>query len=259
VITQDGSMIPHTQLSRNHILHATAVCLRRDGYDADTIRRIAGELSCSVGSIYRYFQDKRELLFTVAQLALEPVAQLAESGGDLAASIRGYHAAAAGDPSLYRLMFWLAAMDGRRAELADANGEGSPAPTPAPVPVSIAPLPPVVERIIAAWTLPLRDAGAAKRCWIILHGGLMLGLDAGACLAMVRASVPEVHRVFSTIEPMAAVEQAESPRAAAVEQWPHITVVPSAPAADIHPVIHVREALVPALAGSGAAAEPCPV
>ena len=53
-----------THLSRDQILDATGRCLASRGYDATTIRTIAGVLDCAVGSIYRYFRDKRELLLS---------------------------------------------------------------------------------------------------------------------------------------------------------------------------------------------------
>ena len=59
------------QLGRRRILDATQRCLCQEGYDATTIRRIASQLGCAIGSIYRYFADKHEL----------PFALLADAGG----------------------------------------------------------------------------------------------------------------------------------------------------------------------------------
>ena len=49
-------------LSRGQILDATETCLAELGYDGTTIRAIAKRLDCAVGTIYRYFRDKRSLL-----------------------------------------------------------------------------------------------------------------------------------------------------------------------------------------------------
>jgi AcrR family transcriptional regulator len=177
MIAQDGAAGPTTQLSRQQILHATALCLRRDGYDATTIRRIAGELSCSVGSIYRYFTDKRELLLAVTQCAFEPVAAAAENRTDLEASLRLYHATAAADPSVYKLMFWLASMTG---ETITTELGGT---------VLKRTMPPVIERTLAGWSAMLGGESRARRCWATLHGAIMLGLDASEAVAMSRSAV----------------------------------------------------------------------
>src|SRR5690349_21722567 len=97
---------PSTQLSREQILAATSRCLYQEGYDATTIRKIASLLNCAVGSIYRYFRDKHELLSIVTQQALEPVAAAIESGQDQEQALRLYHQIVTQSPETYRLMFW---------------------------------------------------------------------------------------------------------------------------------------------------------
>jgi len=140
------------QLSRAQILHATAICLAESGYDGTTIRRIAKQLNCAVGSIYRYFDDKRSLLDAVTQARFEPVAQVAEVSTERSAAL--YAHAAADEPQQYRLMFWLASV-------------GKPGGVPG--------VPPVVSQIIDAWAEKMGDRRKAERFWSHLHGRIMLG------------------------------------------------------------------------------------
>lgn len=140
------------QLSRAQILHATAICLAEEGYDGTTIRRIAKQLNCAVGSIYRYFDDKRSLLDAVTQARFEPVAQVAEVSAERSAAL--YAHAAADEPQQYRLMFWLA-----------SAGDHQEAPG----------VPDVIQRIITAWETQMGDRRKAERFWSQLHGRIMLG------------------------------------------------------------------------------------
>lgn len=143
------------QLSRAQILHATAICLADVGYDGTTIRRIAKQLNCAVGSIYRYFDDKRSLLDAVTQARFEPVAQVAEVSAERSAAL--YAHAAADEPQQYRLMFWLASV----------GKPGGVLVTPG--------VPAVVAKIIDAWTEKMGDRRKAERFWSHLHGRIMLG------------------------------------------------------------------------------------
>jgi AcrR family transcriptional regulator len=154
---QRPSRKPATQLSRTQILDATLACLNASGYDGTTIRAIAKRLDCAVGSIYRYFKDKRELLDAVCQRRFEPVAQQLEAGASLEASAAAYARAAVDEPEMYQLMFWLGSV-GRP----DASRV----------------LPDVVERIIDGWSKPLGGRREAERFWSQLHGGIMLGRHA---------------------------------------------------------------------------------
>ena len=71
---------------------ATSRCLHQEGYDATTIRKIASLLDCAVGSIYRYFHDKNQILSIVTQHGRSsPVVTCLETGGTLHQSIRQYH------------------------------------------------------------------------------------------------------------------------------------------------------------------------
>lgn len=143
-----------TPLSRRSILMATEQCLLAEGYDKTTIRRIAKELNCAVGSIYRYFKDKRELLSAVTERRFEAVVEHTELGTPLERIATLYCRTAAERPELYRLMFWLASV-----------GQDHPQQA----------VPGVIHRIILGWSHRLGE-DKAWRFWSRLHGAAMLGL-----------------------------------------------------------------------------------
>lgn len=143
-----------TQLSREQILNATEACLQELGYDGTTIRRIAKQLDCAVGSIYRYFDDKRALLAAVVQRRFEPVLERIEHGAPADASANLYAQIASEQPELYRLMFWLSSI-------------GKPTQANA--------LPDVVQQIIESWSTQFSDARVAQSFWSQVHGAIMQG------------------------------------------------------------------------------------
>lgn len=158
-------------LSRQQILQTTCQCLREHGYDGTTIRRIASSIGCAIGSIYRYYTDKRELLYEVTQQVIEPVAAMIEQGGDFAGSVRLYAEAATRENEAYRLLFWLA------CHVDDRGPSDAAAPTA---------LPGVVRRVVDGWARLLGDADLARRHWAMLHGCLIAGLDVEQTLAAMR-------------------------------------------------------------------------
>ena len=160
-------------LDHDRILQATAACLAENGYDDTTIREISRRLGCAVGSIYRYFSDKRELLSVVTQQRFEPVAKAAEAGRPLSECQRMYLDAARAEPEQYRLMFWLSIVGPSRTatkkqEKQRARGNQTPDLVPAAV------VPPVVQRILRAWGRQLNGSLKAQAAWIHLHGLVML-------------------------------------------------------------------------------------
>lgn len=187
---------PPVQLSREQIMEVTARCLHQVGYDGTTIRKIASELGCAIGSIYRYFTDKRELLDAVTQQRLEPVAALAEAGS-LEASLRMYLQRATETGQMYRLMFWLSAVENQ--------------------PVDANPAPAVVQRIIAGWAKSIGDASVARQVWSLLHGGIMLGTATPTIIDALLRTIAErnvARQVASAVaakaeQTTAAVEPAE--------------------------------------------------
>lgn len=144
-----------TCLDRNQILDATARVLREKGYDGTTIRTIAKQLDCAVGSIYRYFKDKRQLLDAVCQRRFDAVAEHAELGSPLSKTALMYARVASEQPEQYRLMFWLASIGKQQQSEA---------------------LPSIIRRILAGWSETLGDQTAARKTWAALHGAVNLGL-----------------------------------------------------------------------------------
>jgi len=142
-------------LSREHILEATAGCFAEHGYDGTTVRAIAGRLGCSVGSIYRYFADKRALLTAMASAALvDAMTEPTTAAPTWAASARNYVQAAQAHPEAYRVLFWLAG----GAE--DAKAMRTPQ---------------VVADLLEHWAALLGDEAEARRRWTRLHGLVALG------------------------------------------------------------------------------------
>lgn len=166
----DGSPLPiprkkpATCLDESQVLDATSRVLRERGYDGTTIRAIAKQLGCAVGSIYRYFPDKRALLDGVCQRRFESVAEQAELRSGVMTSVQKYARVAAEQPELYRLMFWLASVGKQQM------GEALPA---------------VTRRIIAGWAESLGDQTRAKALWAQLHGCIMLGLAPDQAVTML--------------------------------------------------------------------------
>ena len=154
-------------LSREQILAVTTRCLTLRGYDKTTIRAIASMLNCAVGSIYRYFKDKHDLLSEVTQQGFARVERLASEGVPMDEAVRQYCKAVNAAPESYRLMFWLACQQ-----------EGA---------ASQAELPAVVQRIIAGWSTQLGSAEAAQRAWAHLHAYILLGWSEEQCVQGVLA------------------------------------------------------------------------
>ena len=159
---------PSVQLSRQQILDATARCFAAHGYDGTTIRQIALILGCAVGSIYRYFADKRDLLSAVTQRQLEAVVLQIDSGASFTQSVRLYVSQAESSPQMYRLMFWLECVnqDGPRSQDNSANGISEVTGQSQMRPTAVATgVPAVVGRVIAGWAQRLGDAQLAEQCW----------------------------------------------------------------------------------------------
>jgi AcrR family transcriptional regulator len=141
-------------LSRGPVIEAAIACFTEDGYEGVTVRAIAARIGCAAGILYRYFDDKRQLLRACAEHWLGPAADAAESGDiDARALLGDYVGRAREQPQLYRLAFWLGAADRQEAD--------APA------------LPPVVERFVTGLGERLGDATEARDAWALVHGLLM--------------------------------------------------------------------------------------
>jgi AcrR family transcriptional regulator len=195
---------PATCLDESQVLDATSRVLREKGYDGTTIRAIAKQLGCAVGSIYRYFPDKRALLDGVCQRRFEPVAEQAELRSGVLTSVQKYARVAAEQPELYRLMFWLASVGKQQM------GEALPA---------------VTRRIIAGWAESLGDQTRAKALWAQLHGCIMLGLAPDQAVTLLDLSgVADPSRPVLPDAPAAAAFAQASDAASPQESMAHETV-----------------------------------
>lgn len=187
----NGAQLPQRQsvpLSRETILDATSTCLREVGYDGTTIRKIARTLGCAVGSIYRYYTDKRELLAAVCERRFDAAAQVVEAGGSVQQSAAAYIEAANDSPEIYRLMFWLASVGQKEA-------------------TSEVMLPAIVNRLIAGWATRLSHQDAARRAWLTLHGLIMLGEPAEAIETQLRQTIDGIPQAGLPISRPASMEQ----------------------------------------------------
>lgn len=193
---------PHTpaQLSRTQILEATFFCLREEGYEATTIRRIAKRLDCAIGSIYRYFRDKRDLLSAVTQELLQPVVVGLENGSPIDRSIGMYCRLATGDAEAYRLMFWLACKSQFDTDL-----------------------PEVVKAIIGHWGSQLGNEDLAASLWAMLHGLIILNRPEDQILAQTLLQLD--HKPQTPAKQVVAMS--DSPEAAITPQTPEVVIMPN--------------------------------
>lgn len=170
-------------LDRAKILDATALVLRAHGYDGTTIRRIADQLDCAVGSIYRHFKDKRELLDAVCQRRFDAVAQHAELGTPVARCASLYARVACDQPDLYRLMFWLACVS-------QETGSGASG------------LPKVISQLISGWSRQFDNPSTANRFWAQLHGTMMEGLTHDEAMQVLGLTRPVAASQDASPEPL---------------------------------------------------------
>jgi len=214
-----------TSLSEDRILDATERVFRGEGYDACTIRRIARDLDCAVGSIYRYFTDKRQLLLAVTHRIFAPVIEVIDSGGSITHSARMYHDLASASPQMYRLMFWLACPPPEKlnqiAPPADATVAGNLSTQAVGAATATTSLPDFVDSLIAGWARRASDEQAARRCWAVLHGAIICGLNA-------QITVDAIDRLMTgPTTPQVQVALATPPKAAAATAQPHDPVTPA--------------------------------
>ena len=62
-------------VSREDILQAAAAVLRRNGYDATTMKDIAAQVNLTAASLYHHFENKDVLRLAVLELGLQYVAR----------------------------------------------------------------------------------------------------------------------------------------------------------------------------------------
>jgi AcrR family transcriptional regulator len=121
---------------RNAILDAAHTVFARKGYAAAGIADLAGELGIGHGTVYRYFDNKRDVAAAVLERALERIAAVvAAEDATATTTLAGYRAQVerigqrlyelfASDPALGRLVFFdLAAVDDELRERLHAAHE----------------------------------------------------------------------------------------------------------------------------------------
>ncbi len=183
-------------LNRDVILDATEHCLTQAGYDGTTVRTIAKRLGCAVGSIYRHFADKRDLLSAVADRHMQPVATLAAGSADLKAVCHAYLDAARAKPQVYHLLFWLASVRDEPA------------------------VPQAVDQVIASLTERLGSAQHAAVAWSLLHGAATVGGEASLvaqAINALRPTKPTARKRRPDSKPKTATKTAQSNAAHATE------------------------------------------
>ena len=65
-------------VNREEIIAAAADILRRNGYDATTMKDIAAQVNLTAASLYHHFKGKDFLLLAVLELGLDHVIELLE-------------------------------------------------------------------------------------------------------------------------------------------------------------------------------------
>jgi AcrR family transcriptional regulator len=165
---------------------AAAHLFAREGREAFTLRRLAGELGVSPMTPYRYFKDKDEILAAVRARAFNRFSRMLEDAfaqsGDArvraAATCEAYIRFALEDPSSYKLMFDLSQSDAGYPELEKAASRA--------------------RMTLTRHIHPLVDAGIlegdperiSRVFWAMLHGAVMLHL-AGKLECDLRALLGE--------------------------------------------------------------------
>jgi len=147
--------VPNSELTRRQqeILDVARALLAREGVEALTVGRLAGELGIKPPSLYKHFTGKRQLEAALIAEGLEAQAEALEAiGPDLAGITRAYRAFALENPQLYRLM------------------------TERPLPRDE--LPPGVEDRTAATLIDAAggDRDLARAIWAFAHGMVQLEL-----------------------------------------------------------------------------------
>jgi len=100
-----------TVLTREAVVNAARAMIERDGLNALSLRRLAGDLGVTAPALYAYVTDKRDLLRAVAESAFEQLTAGFDAVGDtdpldrMRASSRVYIDFAIENPHLFETMF----------------------------------------------------------------------------------------------------------------------------------------------------------
>lgn len=154
---------------RQAILDAAAELFREHGYERFSLRQVAERIGYSPTTIYLYFADKDDLLFTVADVGftrfgeqlVAAATQATDPAERLAAMGRAYIDFGIQNPAYYQLMFM------QRGDFLMANREGECTPRID----SFGALQQAVRDAISAGAMRSGDAAPnADALWALVHG-----------------------------------------------------------------------------------------
>ncbi len=160
---------------RQAILDAAAELFREHGYERFSLRQVAERIGYSPTTIYLYFTDKDDLLFTVVDVGftrfgeqlVAAAASAADPAGRLAALGRAYIDFGIQNPAYYQLMFM------QRGDFLMANKAGECEPRID----SFGVLQQAVRDAIAAGAVRPGDAAPyADALWALVHGTVAMAI-----------------------------------------------------------------------------------
>ena len=160
---------------RQAILDAAAELFREHGYERFSLRQVAEQIGYSPTTIYLYFADKDDLLFTVADVGftrfgaqlVAAAASTTDPAGRLAALGRAYIDFGIQNPAYYQLMF----MQRGDFLMAQRDGECKPRID------SFGVLQQAVRDAINAGALRTGDAAPyADALWALVHGTVAMAI-----------------------------------------------------------------------------------
>ncbi|OLT40528.1 hypothetical protein BJF85_24885 [Saccharomonospora sp. CUA-673] len=168
---------------RRRLLDAAVDLLDRDGPSAIQARKVAAEIGASSMAVYTHFGGMPQLAEAIVREGFRrlerrsaAVAHTDDPLADLFALGLAYRAHAVDCPQLYRLMFGITTLAGRRGPRTDMlAGQGSPADLPEGA-AAFAHLQAAVDRVLATGD-PTGDVrAAAAQAWSVVHGYVLLEL-----------------------------------------------------------------------------------
>jgi AcrR family transcriptional regulator len=161
---------------RQAILDAAAELFREHGYERFSLRQVAERIGYSPTTIYLYFTDKDDLLFTVADVGftrfgeqlVAAAASTADPAGRLTAMGRAYIDFGIQNPAYYQLMFM------QRGDFLMANRDGEYKPRID----SFGVLQQAVRDAIDAGAVRPGDAAPyADALWALVHGTVAMAIS----------------------------------------------------------------------------------
>ena len=179
-MTRTTTRAPHSQAQRERILAAARELFASEGYEAVSMRKIAGLIGQSPTTIYLYFRDKRELVTCIAEeffahLMAALRTEMASCEGPpreaMERGLRCYIRVALEYPSHYRA----ALMNPMPKDEACGIEQGSMSQAAQGF------LKEAVSQFLSPGTPPEQLAATANACWAALHGVVAVLITAPNC------------------------------------------------------------------------------